>query len=226
MTEFSLLILCAGFGKRMLDLTSETPKPLLKVKNKILLGNTINFFHNIGCNEIFINTHYLHNRVESYINKNFSDFPINLIYEPVILGTGGAVKNIFNYTRSKKICVVNSDIFWGKGNKLEIVKFLEDFNKIKHCKILLSKKENFLGLKRNTGDFNIHNGIVLPFNYSNEIIYYSGLQIVTKNIFAKSKKVFSMNKIWDHLILKKKLRGKLIKSKILHIGDKKSFEET
>ena len=43
MSEFSLLILCAGFGKRMASLTKNIPKPLLKVKNTTLLANNINF---------------------------------------------------------------------------------------------------------------------------------------------------------------------------------------
>ncbi len=43
MKNFTLMILCAGFGSRMLNLTRRTPKPLLKYKNKILLKNTIDF---------------------------------------------------------------------------------------------------------------------------------------------------------------------------------------
>ena len=57
MKNFTLMILCAGFGSRMLNLTRSTPKPLLKYKNKVLLKNTIDFFTNIGCDEILINTH-------------------------------------------------------------------------------------------------------------------------------------------------------------------------
>ena len=56
MKNFTLMILCAGFGSRMLNLTRSTPKPLLKYKNKVLLKNTIDFFTNIGCDEILINT--------------------------------------------------------------------------------------------------------------------------------------------------------------------------
>ena len=36
------LILCAGLGKRVLPLSLETPKPLLKLNNITLLENTIN----------------------------------------------------------------------------------------------------------------------------------------------------------------------------------------
>ena len=57
-----------------------------------------------------------------------------------------------------------------------------------------------------------------------EIIFYSGLQIVCKTIFQKTKEIFSMNDIWNKLIIDKNLRGELIKSKILHIGDKYSFD--
>ena len=82
MNKFSLLILCAGFGRRMLELTRNIPKPLLKVNNKTLLSNTINFFSDIGCNEFFINTHYLHNKIKTYVSKNFENYPLNIIYEP------------------------------------------------------------------------------------------------------------------------------------------------
>ena len=33
MTNLPLLILCAGFGKRMLNLTINSPKPLLVIDN-------------------------------------------------------------------------------------------------------------------------------------------------------------------------------------------------
>ena len=124
MKNFTLMILCAGFGSRMLNLTRNTPKPLLKYKNKILLKNTIDFFTDIGCDEILVNTHYLHNKINNYLDTNFKNFPVRIIYEKKILGTGGGVKNIFKHTKRKKICVVNSDIYWTNRNKSDIESFL------------------------------------------------------------------------------------------------------
>ncbi len=225
MLKFPILILSAGYGKRMLNLSEYTPKPLLKIKNQTLLENTINFFNEIGCKEILINTHYLHNKIENYIIQNFKDHPIKLIYEPTILGTGGGIKNVFNYTKSKKICVVNSDIFWKNENKSDIINFIKDINIVNYCKILLSKENNFFGLKKNTGDFNIKNGIVLNWDKKEDINFYSGLQIVTKEIFDKKPKIFSMNDLWQSLIINKNLKGSFIYSNITHIGDKNSFEQ-
>ena len=225
MHNFSLLILSAGFGSRMKNLTYNLPKPLLKVNNKCLLENTICFFRDIGCNEILINTHYLYNKIEKYIRNNSYEIPLSVIYEPTILGTGGAVKNIFNYTNSNKILVVNSDIFWQKENKLDILNFLKDFNDIEYCKILLSHKDNFFGLKNKNGDFNIYNSKISKHIEGEEILYYSGLQILSSNIFKKTKHIFSINGIWNELINTQKLKGQIIHSKILHIGDKQAYED-
>ena len=71
MRDFTLMILAAGFGKRMGNLTKNIPKPLLKIKHTTLLSNTINFFEKLGCNKFIINTHYLHNKLEKYIKKKF-----------------------------------------------------------------------------------------------------------------------------------------------------------
>ena len=139
MKNFTLMILCAGFGSRMLNLTRSTPKPLLKYKNKVLLKNTIDFFTNIGCDEILINTHYLHHKIKKYLNKNFKKYPIQIIYEKNILGTGGGVKNIFNHTKRNIICVVNSDIFWTKTNKSNIEYFYDNTSIIENFNTFLEQ---------------------------------------------------------------------------------------
>ena len=225
MNSFSLMIMCAGFGSRMLDLTKNKPKPLLEIKNITLLENSINFFFSIGCNRIFINTHYLYKDIENFIKKNFKDYPISLVYEPVILGTGGGIKNIFNFTKKENILVSNSDILWQDKNKKDIINFARDINDIKNCKLLLSKEKNFLGLKSSNGDFRIINNKVSRWTKGDEITFYSGLQIVSPNIFKNTTNIFPINTIWDNLIKQNNLLGELIDSKITHLGDKKSFEE-
>ena len=75
------IILGAGFGKRMYPITKKIPKPLVKIKNKTILENTINFLISLGVKHIIINTHYLHNQISSFVkNKKFS-CKIDLVFE-------------------------------------------------------------------------------------------------------------------------------------------------
>ena len=53
------MILAAGFGRRLLPLTKQTPKPLLRVGNETLLERNINHLTSNGFSEIIINVSYL-----------------------------------------------------------------------------------------------------------------------------------------------------------------------
>ncbi len=54
------IILAAGFGKRLLPLTKERPKPLLEIGGKKLIEYSINLLREINITEIIINSNYLH----------------------------------------------------------------------------------------------------------------------------------------------------------------------
>ena len=53
------MILAAGFGKRLLPLTKNLPKPLLKVGNQTLIERNINYLIRNGFSEIIINVSHL-----------------------------------------------------------------------------------------------------------------------------------------------------------------------
>ena len=85
--SFSAMILAAGYGKRMLSLTKEIPKPLIKVNSIPLLKNSIDFLYRIGCNKIVINTHYKHNLISEFIQEISINYNIKISYEKNILDT-------------------------------------------------------------------------------------------------------------------------------------------
>ena len=66
--SFSAMILAAGFGKRMLHLTKNIPKPLITINNTSLLKNNIDFLFKIGCTKIIVNTHYKHDLIINFVN--------------------------------------------------------------------------------------------------------------------------------------------------------------
>ena len=52
------LILAAGYGKRLGELTKKTPKCLIKIKSKSLIDIWLEKLNNLGVNKIYINIHY------------------------------------------------------------------------------------------------------------------------------------------------------------------------
>ena len=67
------MILAAGYGKRLGNLTQDTPKPLIKVKGKALIDFHIEKLIAIGCNKIVINVHYLAEKIIKHVSEKYID---------------------------------------------------------------------------------------------------------------------------------------------------------
>lgn len=107
---YKALILAAGLGTRLAPYTNVTPKPMFTLMGQPLLHYWIKRLAQTGCAEIFINTHHLHEQIETYIACNAWPLPVQTFYEPQILGTGGAIKNLAPYWQNDNLIIINSDI--------------------------------------------------------------------------------------------------------------------
>ncbi len=104
------LILSAGLGTRLRPYTDHTPKPLFTISGRPLLDITITRLIEAGCESIMINTHHLHARIEAFIAQQAYAIPIEIRYEPQILGTGGAIVNVKDFWNEQPFMVINADI--------------------------------------------------------------------------------------------------------------------
>ncbi len=104
------LLLAAGIGSRLRPVTNQTPKCLVPILNKPLLGFWLDLLENSKKIEsIYINTHYLANQVEEFIKRRNSKKKINLVYEPILLGTAGTIKNILKSIEINNLLVAHAD---------------------------------------------------------------------------------------------------------------------
>jgi len=104
------LILAAGLGTRLLPYTQTVPKPLFTVAGKPLLDILIRGLAAAGCEAIVVNTHHLHEKIEAFVAGRRYPIPVTTRYEPRILGTGGAIRNVADFWDRRPFMVVNSDI--------------------------------------------------------------------------------------------------------------------
>ena len=105
------MILAAGFGTRLMPYTANTPKPLFTIAGRTSLDWMIGKLAEAGATSIIVNTHHLNTAIETYLAHQQYNIPVETVYEPEILGTGGALKNIARFLDDRSFVVVNSDIF-------------------------------------------------------------------------------------------------------------------
>ena len=201
------LILCAGYGKRLNPITLTTPKPLLKINEITLLENCINLIHSLGIDKILINTFYLSEKIEQFLNNKKFNLEIKIINDGSnILDTGGGILNLINSSDETDFMIFNPDTVWNENYK-KYIKNMEEFyflNKIKN--ILLLANENLSFDKNLKGDFNLKKNIIKKDELNHLI--YTGCQIINKSLFDSYEVGnFSISNIWNKLIDKDDLYG-------------------
>lgn len=108
------LILCAGQGTRLRELTCDCPKPLLPVNGKPLVAYTLELLARHGIRDVAINLHYLAERFPPVLGDG-ARFGLNIHYEieDAMLGTAGALANLTGYFRdATDVLVVYGDLLF------------------------------------------------------------------------------------------------------------------
>ena len=104
------MILAAGLGTRLRPLTDTTPKPLLPVAGTPMIVWNLLLLKRHGIRDVVINLHHLGAMIPQALGDG-SAFGMRIIYshEPVILGTGGGIKQAEPHFHGEPVLILNGD---------------------------------------------------------------------------------------------------------------------
>lgn len=108
------VIPAAGMATRLRPLTEHTPKCLLEVGGKALLGRALDALRMNGFKKVVIVTGYLADMIEDYVAVNYPDLDVEFVHNPRFQSTN----NIYSlylakpYVAGKKILLLDSDILF------------------------------------------------------------------------------------------------------------------
>ncbi len=107
------MILAAGRGSRLNEITYKTPKPLVKVNGKPLLEYHLDSLERAGFKQVVINVSWLSEQIRHYIDNSYQGrLQITIYHEEQALETGGGVFAALQdlSENNQPFLVINSDV--------------------------------------------------------------------------------------------------------------------
>lgn len=185
-SKLDAYILCGGEGTRLKPVTGNTPKPLVKINDKVLLDLIIdNLSTQRIINRIVLLAKYKHEDFKKYYhNKLFNNKKVEILVQKDLLGTGGAVIESLQNHSTKKVIVLNGDT---------IIKL--NFDRILNNSILNKENIIFCSHVRDIREFGF-----VKVNRENQLITFDEKRLSKK---AKSGLAYAGVAIFDSSFLEK-----------------------
>ncbi|MDB2414702.1 nucleotidyltransferase family protein [Rickettsiales bacterium] len=175
------MVMCAGFGKRMLPLTNTVPKPLIPVNGKPIVDYTIEQLRDFGVEKIIVNTHHLADKIKNHFSENAD---VIISDEKEILETGGGLINALPMIGSDPIFVINGDVIFNDKGRSYLDILYKSWNPSKmDVLFLLHKVSDAIGYD-GAGNFNLSDDGELMQNdgYESHDYVYTGAMIINPDL--------------------------------------------
>jgi NDP-sugar pyrophosphorylase family protein len=105
------MVLAAGLGTRFRPVTDSLPKPLVPLCNLPLAGWAVDSLIDAGASEVVVNLHHHPAALRAWLDARYAGrCELRYSYEPVILGTGGGLRNArAHFEGEELLLLVNGD---------------------------------------------------------------------------------------------------------------------
>lgn len=114
------IILAAGKGTRLGQITQETPKSLVRVAGNPILEHIL-FALPQDISEVIVATGHLGDKVQNHIGGHFNGLPVKFVVTQLD-GTGGTVWSLRNHLKGQRFLVLNGDDIYHKSELAECLK--------------------------------------------------------------------------------------------------------
>ncbi|MDD5396824.1 MAG: nucleotidyltransferase family protein [Candidatus Moranbacteria bacterium] len=108
-----IVILAAGRGTRMKDLTDSVPKPMLEIKGKPILAYKIEALPEKVEEVIFV-VGYLGGQIQEYFGDSYAGKKISYVVQEQLNGTGGAVQLVKDLIKDDFLLMMADDLYMKK----------------------------------------------------------------------------------------------------------------
>ncbi|ABL02223.1 Nucleotidyl transferase [Candidatus Ruthia magnifica str. Cm (Calyptogena magnifica)] len=210
------MILAAGRGKRMMPLTKNIPKPLIKVRDLTLIEHSINALKNSGITKIVINISHLGEQIKSYLG-NGSKFGVNIHYSDESKGaleTAGGIIKALPLLGINPFVVINSDVLCD----YDLSTLTLPINSLAHLVLIDNPKHN------PAGDFSLNNTQLILAN--TKTYTFSGIGIYHPTLFKfyLFEKKLALSKVLKVAIAKNQISAEHYTGYWQDIGTPKRLE--
>lgn len=206
------MVMAAGLGKRMLPLTAQTPKPLIKVGGKALIDYMIEHLADAGIARAVVNVHYLPEQVESYLGgRHHPEFVFSDEREQLLETGGGMVKAARAGLLPDPFYCLNSDNIWIDGPRNTLLDLSDAWDPQRMDALLLVVPKERAFQHRGKGDFHLESDGRLRRRGADEDsapTIYIGAQIVSHRLLRDAPDgPFSTMLLWQRAISEGRLYG-------------------
>lgn len=187
----AIMLFAAGFGTRMGALTTNCPKPLVKVAGGALIDHALDIVEEAALKTVVTNTHYLPEMMAAHLDGR----NVAISHEPDILETGGGLRHALPLLGAGPVFTLNTDAIWTGHNPLVTLANAWNPDEM-DALLLLVSPDHARGYTRN-GDFiQAENGGIKR----GAGMVYTGAQIIkTDGLKNVADTKFSLHALWDQM---------------------------
>jgi MurNAc alpha-1-phosphate uridylyltransferase len=222
------MVLAAGLGKRMRPLTDVVPKPLVRLKGKPLIDHVLDRLAAGGITRAVVNVHYLPDLIEAHVANRTSPAIVISDERDALLETGGGVVRALPLLGKNPFLIHNSDSVWIEGVGSNIARLISAFDPdTMDSLMLLANGATSLGYE-GRGDFCMDSdGVLARRDEQRESPFvFTGVSVAHPRLFENAPEgAFSLNKLWDRAIDKKRLYGLRLDGVWMHVGTPEAVDE-
>lgn len=203
------MILAAGLGTRLQQMTKNKPKALVEVNGEPMLKMIINKLKSQGFNYIVINVHHHAEKIKSYISSNDFGVKIDISDESdLLLNTGGGIKFAEKFLNTDKPFLVHNVDIYSEINLAEMYKFHLESDNLVTLAVRERKSTNFFlfdETDRLCGwrSYKTNSEIISIQKEQYKELAFSGIHVISPKIFNLFTRTGSFSIVNEYLDLAK-----------------------
>lgn len=222
------MLLAGGYGKRMMPLTKDIPKPMVPLKGRALIDHVLDRIAAAGVKKAVVNVHYCADKLEAHVKKREHPEIVISDERQQLLDTGGGVVKALPLLGEEPFLIHNSDSVWieGVGSNLERMFSFWDPDTMDSL-MLLASAATSLGYE-GAGDFAMDKDGRLSRRGERQMVpfVFTGVSIAHPRLFKGAPQgVYSLNRLWDAAIDNGRLFGIRLDGLWMHVGTPEALVE-
>ncbi len=222
------MVLGGGLGKRMLPLTKDIPKPMVRLKGRTLIDHVLDRIAAAGVHRAVVNVHYCADKLEAHVQQRKQPEILISDERQQLLDTGGGVTKALPQLGKEPFLIHNSDSVWIEGVGSNLERLFSFWNPDSMDSVmLLASAATSLGYD-GSGDFAMDKDGRLIRRGERQMapFVFTGVSIAHPRMFEGAPQgPFSMNRLWDAAIDNGRLFGIRLDGLWMHVGTPEALIE-